>query len=72
MSMECRDGLWRPVVFFSKSLNETKRNYEIYNKEMLAIVRGLENWRHLLKDAHFKFEVWMDHKNLEYFIKTQN
>ena len=28
---------------FSKSLNETKRNYEIHNKEMLAIIRGLES-----------------------------
>ena len=42
LSMECKDGLWRLVAFLSKSLNETERNYEIYNKEMLAIVRGLE------------------------------
>ena len=42
LSMECRDGLWRPVAFLSKSLNETKRNYEIHDKEMLAIIRGLE------------------------------
>jgi len=38
-----KDGLWRPVVFLSKSLNETKRNYEIHDKEMLVIIRGLEN-----------------------------
>jgi len=36
-----------------------------------VIIRGLENWRHLLKGACFKFEIWMDHKNLEYFIKVQ-
>jgi len=42
LSMECEDGLWRPVAFLSKSLNETERNYEIHDKEMLAIVRGLE------------------------------
>jgi len=42
LSMECRDGLWRPVAFLSKSLNETERNYEIHDKEMLAIIRGLE------------------------------
>ena len=69
--MEGKDGLWRPVAFLSKSLNETKRNYEIHNKEMLVIIRGLENWRHLLEDAKFKFEVWTDHKNLEYFMKVQ-
>jgi len=40
--MECKDGLWRPVAFLSKSLNKTERNYEIHDKEMLAIIRGLE------------------------------
>ena len=29
--MECGDGLWRPVAFLSKSLNETERNYEIHD-----------------------------------------
>ena len=72
LSMECEDGLWRPVVFLSKSLNETERNYEIHDKEMLAIIRELEAWRHLLKGAQSKFEIWMDHKNLEYFMKAQN
>ena len=42
LSIECEDGLWRPVAFLSKSLNETERNYKIYNKGMLVIVRGLE------------------------------
>ena len=42
LSMECGDGLWRPVAFLSKSLNETERNYEIHDKEILAIIRGLE------------------------------
>ena len=59
------------MAFLSKSLNETERNYEIHDKEMLAIIRGLENWRHLLEDAHFKFEIWTDYKNLEYFMKAQ-
>ena len=43
LSMECKDRLWRPVAFLSKSLNKTERNYEIHDKEMLAIIRGLEN-----------------------------
>jgi len=59
------------VAFLSKSLNETERNYEIHDKEMLAIVRGLEAWRHLLEGAQIKFEIWTDHKNLEYFMKAQ-
>ena len=64
--MECEDELWRPVAFLSKSLNKTERNYEIHDKEMLAIIRELENWRHLLEGTHFKFEIWTDYKNLEY------
>jgi len=36
------DGKQRPVVFISKSMNSTKRNYEIHNKEMLAVIRYLE------------------------------
>ena len=71
LSMECEDGLWRPVAFLSKLLNETERNYEIHDKEILVIVRGLEVWKHLLEEAQFKFEIWMDHKNLEYFMKAQ-
>ena len=71
LSMECEDRRWRPVAYLSKSLNETERNYEIHNKEILAVIRGLENWRYLLEGTKFKFEVWTDHKNLEYFMKAQ-
>ena len=71
LSMECENGLWRPVAFLSKSLNKTERNYEIHDKEMLAIIRGLKNWRHLLESTYFKFEIWTDHKNLEYFMKAR-
>ena len=57
LSIECEDRLWKPVAFLSKLLNEIERNYEIHNKEMLAIVRGLEAWRHLLEGVQFKFEI---------------
>jgi len=43
LSMECEDGKWRPVAFLSKSLNKIKRNYEIHEKKMLVVIRGLEN-----------------------------
>ena len=71
LSIECEDRIWRPVAYLSKSLNKMERNYKIHDKEMLAVIRELENWRYLLKGAHFKFEVWIDYKNLEYFMKTQ-
>ena len=40
--MKCEDEKWRLVAYISKSLNEAKINYEIHNKEMLAIIRCLE------------------------------
>ena len=40
--MKCKDEKWRPVAYISKSLNEAERNYEIHNKEMLAIIQCLE------------------------------
>jgi len=52
-----------------KSLNEIEKNYEIHDKEILAVIRKLENWRHLLEGVKFKFEVWTDYNNLEYLMK---
>jgi len=37
-----REEKWHPVAFYSKSLSPVERNYEIYNKEMLAIIWALE------------------------------
>jgi len=71
LSMKCEDGRWRLVAFLSKSLNETERNYEIHDKEMLVVIRGLDNLRHLLEGTNFKFKVCLDYKNLEYFMKAQ-
>jgi len=42
LSVEDVEEIWRPVVYLSKSLTETEHNYEIYNKEMLAVIRSLE------------------------------
>ena len=57
LSMKCSDKLWRPVAFISKSLSDTERNYKIYNKEMLAVVRCLEAWRHFLEGTMIRFEI---------------
>jgi len=69
--MKSSNKLWRLVAFISKSLSDIERNYEIHNKEILAVVRCLEVWRHFLEGATMKFEIWTDHKNLEYFMKVQ-
>ena len=69
--MKCSDEKWRPVAFISKSLSDIERNYEIHDKEILAVIRCLEAWRHFLEGTVVKFEIWTDHKNLEYFMKAQ-
>jgi len=71
LSMKCLDEMWRLVAFISKSLSDTERNYEIHDKEMLAVVRCLEVWRHFLEGTAIKFEIWTNHKNLKYFMKVQ-
>ena len=40
--MKCENEKWRPVAYILKSLNEAERNYEIHNKEILAIIRCLK------------------------------
>ena len=52
-------------------MSETERNYEIYDKEMLAIMLALEEWRPMLLGARQTFEILTDHQNLEYFKKPQ-
>ena len=71
LSMKCSDNLQRPVAFISKFLSDTERNYEIHDKEMLAVIRCLEAWRHFLEETTVKFKIQTDHKNLEYFMKAQ-
>ncbi len=66
-----QDGKWRPVAFLSKSLTVTECNYEIYDKELLAIMLALNEWRHYLMGAAQDFEIWTDHQNLQYFRKPQ-
>jgi len=65
------DGKWHPVAFFSKSLSPVERNYEIHDKEMLVIIRALQEWCHFVEGAEHQFEIWTDHKNLEYFMSAK-
>ena len=44
-----------------------ERNYEIYNKKLLAIVEALTKWRQYLLNTMKLFKVWTDHENLKYF-----
>ena len=57
LSIKCSDELWRLVASISKSLSDIEQNYEIHNKEILAIVRCLETWRHFLEETTIKFKI---------------
>src|SRR5260221_1536032 len=61
------DGLFHLIGFMSKSFSDMERNYQIHDKEMLAIMHALEEWRHFLEGSDQKFEIHTDHKNLSYF-----
>ncbi|QRW25610.1 Transposon Tf2-1 polyprotein [Rhizoctonia solani] len=61
------DDKLHPVAFLSKSLAPAERNYDIFDKELLAVVRALKEWRHLLEGTVILVKILTDHKNLEYF-----
>ena len=67
LSQHDDNGVLRPVAFFSKKHSPAECNYEIYDTELLEIVRSFEEWRPHLIDAPQPIRVLMDHKNLEYF-----
>ncbi|KAI2650785.1 Transposon Tf2-9 polyprotein [Labeo rohita] len=58
--------LLHPCTYFSRKLNPAERNYDIGNRELLAIKLALEEWGHWLEGANFPFKVITDHKNLQY------
>ena len=62
---------WHPIMYYSKSLQPTERNYEIHDKELLAIILTLEHFRHYLEGHAKPIEIWTDHGNLVYFTKKQ-
>ena len=53
LSIKWNNEKWRLVVYLLKLLNEMERNYKIHDKEMLAVIRDLENWKHLLEGVRF-------------------
>jgi len=65
-----QEGKWKPIVFLSRIMQPTERNYEIYDKKLLAIVEALTKWRQYLLDIMEPFEIWTDHENLKYFRES--
>uniref|UniRef100_A0A3B3CRR4 Gypsy retrotransposon integrase-like protein 1 n=1 Tax=Oryzias melastigma TaxID=30732 RepID=A0A3B3CRR4_ORYME len=63
---EASTGKLKPCAFFSRKLSPAEQNYDVGNRELLAIKLALEEWRHWLEGAEQPFIVWTDHKNLAY------
>ncbi|TKA54567.1 hypothetical protein B0A49_13613 [Cryomyces minteri] len=64
-------GLLRPVAYFSRKHSPAECNYEIYDKELLAIIRAFEEWCPELEGAAMPISVITDHRNLEYYMTTK-
>ena len=71
LSQYDENGVLHPVAYFSKKHSPAECNYEIYNKELMAIIRAFEEWRPELEGSSTSVEVITDHKNLEYFMSTK-
>ena len=71
MSQYDDEGILHPVAFFSKKHSPAECNYEIYDKELMAIIRCFEEWRPHLEGSGIPVKVLSDHKNLEYFMTTK-
>ncbi|KAK3536465.1 hypothetical protein QTP86_013153 [Hemibagrus guttatus] len=59
-------GKLHPCAFYSRKLTSAEVNYDVGNRELLAIKAALEEWRHWLEGARHPFQVLTDHRNLEY------
>lgn len=66
-----KDGVLHPVAFYSRTLTSAERNYHIHDTELLAVVEGLEYWRHYFAYSDHPAVVLTDHKNLEYFSEKR-
>ena len=71
MSQYDVDGIIHSVAFFSKKHSPVECNYEIHDKELMAIIHWFEEWRTELKSSPHPIRVLSDHKNLEYFMSTK-
>lgn len=65
------DGLLHPIAYHSRKFGSAELNYEIYDKEMLAIVDSLEHYRHIFEGLGQQITIYSDHHNLQWFTETK-
>ncbi len=67
LSQQDEQQRWHPVAYFSETLSEAEQNYNIYDQELLAIVKSLRHWRVYLAGAPHQIVIHTDHANLLYW-----
>jgi hypothetical protein len=65
------EGILHSVAYFSKKHSPAECNYEIYDKELMAVIRAFEEWRTELQSVENPISILTDHKNLEHFTTTK-
>ena len=68
LSQRDDEGVLHPVAYYSKKHSPAECNYDIYDKELMAIIKALEEWRPECEGAAYPLQLITDHKNLEYFM----
>jgi len=71
LSQQCQDGKWRPVAYRSKTMSDAECNYDIHDKELLAIVQAFQEWKRYTRGNLKPIRVLTDHKNLVTFMTTK-
>jgi RNase H-like domain found in reverse transcriptase/Reverse transcriptase (RNA-dependent DNA polymerase)/Integrase zinc binding domain/Chromo (CHRromatin Organisation MOdifier) domain/Integrase core domain len=71
LSQVGEDGKLHPCAFYSRKFTPAELNYEIYDKELMSIVDGLNEWRHHLEGSGQQVKIYTDHKNLLWFTETK-
>ncbi len=68
---KCEPPVLQLCAYFSNKLSPAEQNYDVGNRELLAIKLALEEWRHWLEGAQHPFVVITDHKNLQYLQEAK-
>jgi len=71
LSIVTKDNEIHPVAFHSQTFSAPELNYDVHDKELLAIFEAFKMWRHYLEGSASPIDVVTDHKNLEYFATTK-
>jgi len=71
LSIITKDNKIHPIAFHSRTFSAPELNYDVHDKELLAIFKAFKMWQHYLEGSTSAIDIVTDHKNLEYFSTTK-